>query len=92
MVPVTELRVLRSSSLLAGAWPSSEHSKSKMKRRTLDEDGVAGVNGALVCYAHRQVYAADASFAYSRQYHEKPRLGSSLVKDQLFLKKRQQEH
>lgn len=52
----------------------------------LDEDGVAGVNGALVVYADRQVYAADANFTYSRQYHEKPRLGASLVKDTVFLK------
>jgi hypothetical protein len=54
----------------------------------LNEDGVAGINGALVSYADRQVYAADASFTYSRQYNEKPRPGASLVKDVEFLKER----
>jgi len=53
---------------------------------TLDEDGVAGVNGALVSYADRQVYARDGNFTYSRQYHEKPQLGASIVKDTIFLK------
>lgn len=57
----------------------------------LDEDGVAGINGALVCYADRQVYAADVSFSYSRQYTEKPRSGASLVRDTDFLKGRQEE-
>ena len=58
---------------------------------TLNEDGVAGVNGAVVCYADRQVYAADPSFTYSRQYREKARSGASPVKDAIFLKGRQEE-
>jgi Protein of unknown function (DUF4238) len=54
---------------------------------TLDEKGVAGVNGAIVTYAHQQVYAADPDFTYCRQRGERPRLGASLVKDAHFLKK-----
>ncbi len=51
---------------------------------TLDEDGVAGINGALVAYAERQIYAHDADFTYSRQYSEKPRRGADLVNDLIF--------
>jgi hypothetical protein len=58
---------------------------------TLNEDGVAGVNGALVAYANRQVYAADPRFTYSRQYKEQPRPGATLVNDTLFLKQSQRE-
>jgi hypothetical protein len=50
----------------------------------LTEENVAGVNGALVAYAERQVYAHDAEFTYSRQYNEKPRRGAELVNDLLF--------
>jgi hypothetical protein len=57
----------------------------------LDENRVAGVNGALVTYADRQVYAADANFIYARQENEKPRLGSSLVNDTVFLTGRERE-
>jgi hypothetical protein len=53
----------------------------------LTEEGVAGINGALVAYADRQVYARDVDFTYSRQYTEKPRRGVGLVKDPLFLRK-----
>jgi hypothetical protein len=52
----------------------------------LTEEGVAGINGALVAYADRQVYARDVDFTYSRQYGEEPRSGSALVKDTLFLR------
>ena len=54
----------------------------------LNEDRVAGVNGALVTYADRQVYAANPDFAYVRQENEKPRLGSSLIKDIHFRRNR----
>jgi len=54
---------------------------------TINDDGVAGVNGALVAYAQRQVYAADPRFTYSRRDNERPRLGASLVHDAPFLKK-----
>jgi hypothetical protein len=50
----------------------------------LDEDGVAGINGAMVAFAERQVFAADAEFSYSRQPNETPRRGTSLVNDRLF--------
>jgi len=50
----------------------------------LPEENVAGVNGALVAYAERQVYASDVEFTYSRQYNEKPRRGAELVNDLLF--------
>jgi hypothetical protein len=52
----------------------------------LTEDGVAGINGALVAYADRQVYARDTDFTYSRQYGEESRKGSELLKDILFLR------
>jgi hypothetical protein len=58
---------------------------------TLSDDWVAWINGALVAYANRQVYAADPRFTYSRQNNEKPRMGVSLVKDALFLKKSQRK-
>ena len=51
----------------------------------LNEDGVAGVNGAMVAFADRQVYAADPDFTYARQQNEKPRRGASVIKDSLFL-------
>jgi hypothetical protein len=54
----------------------------------LTEDGVAGINGALVAYADRQVYAHDIDFTYSRQYTEKPRRGAGLAKDLLFRRKK----
>jgi len=57
---------------------------------TLGEDQVAGVNGAMVAFANRQVYAADPRSSYSRQYNEKPRLVSSLIYDTEFLRKTQQ--
>jgi hypothetical protein len=57
----------------------------------LNENGVAGVNGAMAAYADRQVYAADTNFTYARQENEKPRLGASLVKDTVFLKGRERE-
>jgi hypothetical protein len=50
----------------------------------LNEDGVAGVNGAIVAYAERQVYAYDGDYTYSRQNHEAPRRGAELVNDILF--------
>lgn len=50
----------------------------------LNEEGVAGINGALVAYADRQVYARNGDFLYSRQYAEKPRRGVELVNDLLF--------
>jgi hypothetical protein len=50
----------------------------------LTDDNVAGVNGALVAYADRQVYANDVDFTYSRQYNEKPRRGAELVNDLQF--------
>ena len=50
----------------------------------LDEEGVAGVNGALVAFAERQIYAHDVDFTYSRQYAEKPRRGAELVNDLIF--------
>jgi hypothetical protein len=51
----------------------------------LNESGVARLNGAMVAYADRQVYAADNNFLYTLE-HEKPRLGASLVKDARFLR------
>ena len=57
----------------------------------LTEDGVAGINGALVAYADRQVYAHDIDFTYSRQYTEKPRRGAGLVNDLLFLRKKEKK-
>jgi len=50
----------------------------------LNEDRVATVNGALVTYADRQVYAANPDFTYSTQENENPRQGSSLIKDVRF--------
>jgi Protein of unknown function (DUF4238) len=55
--------------------------------RQLDEDGVSGVNGALVAFAERQVYAHDVDFTYSREYSEKPRRGVELVNDAIFRRK-----
>ncbi|OCK56763.1 DUF4238 domain-containing protein [Bradyrhizobium sp. LMTR 3] len=52
----------------------------------LDASGVARLNGAMVAYADRQVYAADTNFLYTLD-DRKPRLGASLVKDAQFLKK-----
>jgi len=57
----------------------------------LTEDGVAGINGALVAHADRQVYAHDGDFTYSRQYTEKPRRGAELVNDLLFLRKNEKK-
>jgi hypothetical protein len=50
----------------------------------LTEDGVAGVNGALVAFADKQVFAAEQDFSYSRQYNERPHRGISLLNDPLF--------
>jgi hypothetical protein len=50
----------------------------------LDENGVAGVNGAIVAYAERQVYAYDGEYTYSRQNNEVPRRGAELVNDIIF--------
>jgi hypothetical protein len=50
----------------------------------LNENGVAGVNGAIVAYAERQVYAYDGEYSYARQYNEAPRRGAELVNDLLF--------
>jgi hypothetical protein len=61
--------------------------ESEETERQLTEDGVAGINGALVAYADRQVYAHDIDFIYSRQYTENPRRGAELVNDSLFLRK-----
>jgi hypothetical protein len=55
----------------------------------LTEDGVAGINGALVAYAERQIYAHDVDFTYSRQYAEKPRRGAGLVNDLLFRREKE---
>jgi hypothetical protein len=55
----------------------------------ISEDGVAGLNGAIVAYADRQVYAYDGDFTYSRQYAEKPRRGAGLVNDLLFRRKKE---
>jgi hypothetical protein len=52
--------------------------------RELNEVGVAGVNGAIVAYAERQVYAYDVDYTYSRQNNEAPRRGAELVNDLLF--------
>ncbi|MDU1671519.1 MAG: DUF4238 domain-containing protein, partial [Bradyrhizobium sp.] len=54
----------------------------------LTEENVAGVNGAIVAYAERQVYAHDTGFTYSRSYTEKPRRGADLVNDLLFRRKK----
>jgi hypothetical protein len=56
----------------------------------LTEDGVAGINGALVAYAERQIYAHDVDFTYSRQYAEKPRRGAELVNDLIFRRKKEE--
>jgi hypothetical protein len=50
----------------------------------LNEDGVAGINGAIVAYAERQVYSYDGEYTYSRQYNEAPRRGAELVNDIIF--------
>jgi hypothetical protein len=55
--------------------------------RELSEDDVAGVNGAIVAYAERQVYAYDGEYSYARQYNEAPRRGAELVNDILFRKR-----
>jgi hypothetical protein len=54
----------------------------------LTEESVAGINGALVAYAGRHVYAHDLDFTYSRQYDESPRRGAELVNDLFFRKKK----
>jgi hypothetical protein len=55
----------------------------------LTEEGVAGINGALVAYAERHVYAHDVDFTYSRQDNEAPRRGAELVNDLLYRKKKE---
>jgi hypothetical protein len=50
----------------------------------LTEEGVAGINGALVAYADRHVYAHDIDFRYSRQETEMGRRGAALINDLLF--------
>ncbi|MDF0517740.1 DUF4238 domain-containing protein [Bradyrhizobium yuanmingense] len=54
----------------------------------LTEENVARVNGAVVAYAERQVYAHDTEFTYSRRDNEKPRRGAELVNDLLFRRAR----
>lgn len=49
-------------------------------------DTVAGVNGAMVAYCDRQVYAPTPEFFYSRQKDEKPRRGVSVLNDIYFRK------
>jgi hypothetical protein len=53
----------------------------------LNEHGVAGVNGAIVAYAERHVYAYDGEYTYARQNNEAPRRGAELVNDLLFSRK-----
>ncbi len=57
----------------------------------LTEQDVAGINGALVAYADRQVYAHDPEFTYSRQPAEKPRRGAELVNDLLFVQRKEKK-
>ena len=51
----------------------------------VDADTVASVNGALVAYCDRQVYAPSPDFTYSRQNNEQPRQGASVLNDIHFL-------
>ena len=55
----------------------------------LNENGVAGVNGAIVAYADRHVYAYDGDYTYARQNNETPRRGAELVNDILFREKKE---
>ena len=50
----------------------------------INENGVAGLNGAQVAYAERQVYARDHNFTYSLQPNEGPRKASKLMCDKRF--------
>ena len=55
----------------------------------LTEEGVAGINGAIVDYADQQVFAHDEDFTYSRQYNEKPRQGAACLKTPFLFGKEQ---
>ena len=55
----------------------------------LTEEGVAGINGAIVYYADQQVFAHDEDFTYSRQYNEKPRQGAACLKTPFLFGKKQ---
>ena len=51
----------------------------------VNAETVASVNGAMVSYCDRQIYAPDPDFIYVRQNGETPRRGSSVLNDVQFL-------
>jgi len=56
----------------------------------IEENGVAGVNGAQVANAERQVYARDRNFTYFLQPDEAPRKASKLIDDSRFRRPRKE--
>jgi Protein of unknown function (DUF4238) len=57
----------------------------------IGENAVAGLNGAQVDYAERQVYARDRNFTYALQPNEAPRKASKLIGDKRFRKPKLRE-
>jgi hypothetical protein len=52
------------------------------------EEGVAVVNGAIVAYAERQIYARDANFFYPTHPNAPPRKANKLLGDKIFRRPR----
>jgi hypothetical protein len=55
------------------------------EHRDAPEDLVAAINGTIIQYAERQVYARDLNFLYRFEQGEKPRKASKLISDTRFL-------
>ena len=54
----------------------------------VNDVAVASLNGAIIAYAERQVYALDRDFKYSMQYNEPIRTEADLMTDTRFLYRR----
>jgi Protein of unknown function (DUF4238) len=63
----------------------------KDDERTIAEDGVAAINGAIATYAERQVYTRDGNFVYSTQPNMPPRKANKLLGDNIFKRPRKKE-
>ena len=60
--------------------------EGKDETTTVDSHTVARLNGAMVAYCDRQIYAPDTDFAYIRAHGEEPRRGPSVLNDIHFVK------
>ena len=70
---------------IVGAFEIQEHEMDA------SEELVAAINGTLIQYADRHVYARDYNFHYALVFGESPRKGSKLIDDRRLKKQAQEE-